>query len=87
MKSVTCKSAIGLMVSEEQQLILIKPTAGVVIVIVCSWIAEEWKKVLNKLANCTPPKCQGKQNSTHFMSVCIQLGNVASISTRCETAN
>lgn len=27
-----------------RQLILIKLPAGVIIVIVCSWIAEEWKK-------------------------------------------
>lgn len=81
---MTCENAnLRLMVSgQKRQLILIKLTAGVIIVIVCFWIAEEWKKVLNKLANCTPPKCQSKQNSTHFMSVCIQLGSMASISTR-----
>lgn len=33
------------------------------------------------------PECQSKQSSTHFMPVCTQLGNVGSISTRCETAN
>lgn len=81
-----CKCATRLMVSgPRRQLILIKLPAGVIIVIVCSWIAEEWKKVLNKLANCTPPECQIKQNSTHSVSVCIQLGNVASISRRCES--
>lgn len=40
--------------------------------IVCSWIAEEWKKkVLNKLANCTPPECQSKQSGTHLTSECV----------------